>query len=195
MAGGKRIVIAVTGKQKASAPERLTASQLTTELYAQLRRAAHFELGQHQDQETLRPTALVNEVFLKFASEPEKLWDRAHFMITACKAMQQVIVDHARARLAEKRNQGKQPLPLSDEDAAASAQTQLLMQRAVAVHQALEKLAAQDELAATIVRLRYFAGVKHATICALLGVSESTAHRSFTFARAWLARELADVAL
>lgn len=198
MAGGKRIMVSVTGSRKASRSVRHTASQLTTELYAELRRTAHFQLSQHQRHETLRPTALVNEVFLKFANDPDKLWDRTHFMITACKAMQQVIVDYARARLAHKRNLGQRPVALAADDDAQSpvsvnSDTELLLRRAVAVHHALDKLASQDSLAATIVRLRFFAGMKHATICSLLGVSESTAHRSFVYARAWLVRELADI--
>jgi RNA polymerase sigma factor (TIGR02999 family) len=190
MASGERIVVEVSGARKGSDVVRHTANQLTTELYAELHRSAYFQLGKHRRHETLRPTALVSEVFLRFASDPTKLWDRQHFMVTACKAMQQVIVDHARARMAAKRNGGQRPFELNESDLAEQARFDHSLERALAVNEVLDCLAARDELAATVVRLRFFAGMQPANIVAMLGLSESTIRRSFVFGKAWLEREL-----
>jgi RNA polymerase sigma factor (TIGR02999 family) len=151
-------------------------------VYSELRRLAARQLGAGNDG-TLTPTALVNEAFLKLAGgKLAGLNDRRHFFNLAARAMRQTVIDHARERLAEKRGGGLLRTQLDD----AIPSGALDVQQALAIDQALEALAAQDEELADVFCLRVFTGLGVGQIAELRGVSERTIQRNIELARNYL---------
>jgi RNA polymerase sigma factor (TIGR02999 family) len=135
---------------------------------------------------TLQPTALVHEAFLRMAGRtPLSVQDRTHFLRAASQAMRRVLVDHARARNAQKR--GAALHVTLDEAVAGAPQTAVDM---LALDDALDRLGAAEPRWAQVVELRYFAGLEIPEVAAALGVSPATVKRDWQFARAWLSREL-----
>ena len=136
---------------------------------------------------TLQPTALVNEAWLKlFKAQGAEYADREHFLCVAARAMRSLLVDHARAKRAQKRGDGAKAgeldsLMVGVEDRAFDM---------VALDDALTKLAAFTEMGARIVELRFFGGLEVSETAHALGVSESTVEREWRAARAWLYRQL-----
>ena len=158
-------------------------------LHAQAARVLRHEATGH----TLSPTALVNEAYLRLVDQTRvRVESRAHFYGIAARLMRQILVDHARARGAAKRGghagDAARPLTLGDAEAAAGEPAAEVL----AVHEALERLAALDPAQARLVELRYFAGLTIAETAATLGVSPATANRQWAVASAWLRRELED---
>jgi RNA polymerase sigma-70 factor, ECF subfamily len=151
--------------------------------------------GERNDH-TLGATALVHEAYLRLfrALSPEATidWaDRGAFYAAAATAMRRVLVDHARARAREKRGGAERlstRLPLDVLEAARSADPSTI----IALDEALERLATIDARAATVVRMRFFAGLEQADIANLLGCTERTVKRDWAFARAWLHEALSD---
>jgi RNA polymerase sigma factor (TIGR02999 family) len=165
-----------------------TALEKVTELvYQELRRLAHrYMQGQPADH-TLQTTALVHEAYLRLAGQDGSSFaNRTHFLAVAAKAMRQILVDHARASLRQKRGAGVKAVAL-DEAALLSPEP---MQEIVELDEALERLAALDARKAQVVELKYFGGLKQEEIAEVLKVSEVTVRRDWTFARAWLYAEL-----
>ena len=158
-------------------------------VYAELRRlAAHYLKGERPGQ-TLQPTALVNEAYLKLLKDrPERWQNRAHFCAIAAHAMRQILIERARARDALKRG-GGQPRVTFDEGLPAVAPDRPV--DLIALDNALERLAALDAGQAKIVELRYFGGLSIEETAEAMGISPATVKRHWTMARAWLARELA----
>lgn len=139
---------------------------------------------------TLSSTALVHEAYLKLVPAAEREWrGRAHFFALAARAMRQVLVSAARARLAAKRG-GDDEVPVTLDESALSAPPR--PERLLALDEALDRLAALNPRQAQIVECRYFAGLTAEETADLLGVSEPTVHRDWRSARAWLAGELDD---
>jgi RNA polymerase sigma-70 factor, ECF subfamily len=163
-------------------------------VYTQLRAAAQNAMNAERANHTLSATALVHEAYLKLCGPRDIPWvSRAHFYTAAAQAMRHVLLDHARARLAQKR--GGQD-PLSGGDAARRAAVALTSlpdpasdeQSAgfLILDQAIVRLEGVDQEAAAVVRLRYFAGLSIDQTAAALGVSAPTVKRSWAFARGWL---------
>jgi len=165
-----------------SAPEGLLA-----ELYEELRAlAAHRMRGERADH-TLQPTALVHEAFLRMKGRAVMaVTSRTHFLAIASGAMRRVLVDHARARDAEKRGGGVTHVTVGTESAITEDRTENVL----AVEAALEKLAIVDRKAERIVEMRFYAGMTEAEIADVLKVSERWVRKQWAFARAWLRREL-----
>jgi RNA polymerase sigma factor (TIGR02999 family) len=136
---------------------------------------------------TLQPTCLVHEVFLRLNAQPRKQWnDTAHFIASAALLMRQVLVDHARRKLAGKRISPAASVQRIDSpDPSVSDPGELL-----ALDQALERLAQHDPRQAQIVTLRFFGGLSIEEIAAVLRVSERTVKHDWSMARAWLYLEL-----
>jgi RNA polymerase sigma factor (TIGR02999 family) len=157
-------------------------------VYAELRRlAAHYLRGERPGQ-TLQPTALVHEAFLKLQKDrPERWQNRAHFCAIAAHAMRQILIERARARHALKRG-GGQPRVTFDESLPAPAPDQPI--DVIALDGALERLAALDAGQARIVELRYFGGLSIEETAEAMGISPATVKRHWAVARAWLAKEL-----
>lgn len=163
-------------------------------LYPDLRRLAAAYLRRERPGQTIQPTALVHDVFIRLAGGRAVAWEnRAHFCAIAANAMRQILVERARAKQAAKRGAGAAPLALGEHDASAPAGP-LDAIDVLALHTALEKLAALDPDRARLVELRYFGGLTVEETAHVLGVSEATIKRSWTLARAWLQRELAGTA-
>lgn len=163
---------------------------LWPQAYDELRRVALRLLARERPGHTLTPTALVHEAWLNLSGGkgPLAVNDRLHFVALAARAMRHILVNHAQARLADKRGSGALHLTLSATDDHASAQpgpAELL-----AVHKALTALATDDARAAQVAELKVFGGLEVPEIAAALGVSEPTVKRDWVFARAHLARNL-----
>lgn len=161
---------------------------LTERVYAELRALAAHYIQRERSGHTLEPTALVHEVFLRLIdSKGLHANDRRHFFAIAAGAMRRVLVDHARTRDAAKRGGGRARVALSTLDAAADNADA----DALALDDALTKLARFDARQARIVELRFFGSLTMDEIAELLGVSKRTIESEWAMARAWLHRELA----
>jgi len=170
---------------KAGPPE---LEALMPAVYAELRRlAAHYLRGERPGQ-TLQPTALVHEAYLKLQKDrPERWQNRAHFCAIAAHAMRQILIERARARDALKRGGGA-PRVTFDEGLSARAEERSFDM--VALDAALERLASLDAGQARIVELRFFGGLSIEETAEAMGISPATVKRHWALARAWLAREL-----
>ena len=165
-------------------------SKVLDQVYADLMRIAHSELARHQRGATLSTRALVNEAYLKlFAGNEASFENRQHFFATAARAMRQVVIDYARARLADRRGGGADHVSLDDLD-AQSLPVDAQAERLVAIDAALGKLAELDPRLATVIEMRFFAGMEVEALADLLQVSVPTIVRDTRTAKAFLQREL-----
>jgi RNA polymerase sigma factor (TIGR02999 family) len=163
------------------------ADQLLPLVYEELRKLAASKMANEQPGHTLQPTALVHEAWLRLVGNKNPEFDgRAHFFAAAAEAMRRILIDRARRKRAVRHGGQQQRVDILDVDPASpSADDQLL-----AIHDALDKLAAQDPAKADIVKLRYFVGMTIAEAAEVLGISEPTAKRHWAYARAWLYQEI-----
>jgi len=158
-------------------------------IYDEMHRQAARAMRSENEKHTLQATALVHEAWLRIADQQRVHWkSRAHFFGIAAQMMRRVLVDHARGRLAEKRGGALQQVTLSDIQGDAAEQNGDV--EVLALHEALEKLAALDPGQARIVELRYFGGLNIEETAEAVGVSPATVKREWAVARAWLRREL-----
>jgi RNA polymerase sigma factor (TIGR02999 family) len=166
------------------------AGQLLPLVYDELRRLAAQRLAGEKPGQTLQPTALVHEAYLKLVGpDPDRAWnDRAHFFAAAAEAMRRILIDNARHKRRQKRGGDRQRVPLAQADAVAETPDDDLL----ALDEALERLAAADPVKAQLVKLRYFAGLSEQDAADALGLSRATASRYWTFARAWLIDALSE---
>jgi RNA polymerase sigma factor (TIGR02999 family) len=163
------------------------AAQLLPLVYEQLRDLAAAKMVQEPPGQTLQPTALVHEAWLRLAGGQAQHWNsRNHFFMAAAEAMRRILVERARQKARLKRGGGQERVPLDKLDLAVNSDSETLL----LVEEALERLAAQDPLKAKLVSLRFFAGLTLAEAAPLLGVSEPTAKRYWAYARAWLYQEI-----
>lgn len=163
------------------------ADQLLPLVYEELRRTAAHRMAGQPAGHTLQATALVHEAFLKLTNNPDYTWkNRRHFFAAASETMRHILVDRARRKAASKHGGGQARVPLDDVMVAAGAADEHVM----VVNDALERLDAQDPAAAELVKLRFFGGFTFAQAAELLGISERTAKRLWSYARAWLYDEI-----
>jgi RNA polymerase sigma-70 factor, ECF subfamily len=175
-------LLAAWGKGDASALD-----QLMPLVYAELHRIARRVWSQHQRNDTLQPTALINEAYLKLANaESASFQDRRHFFAVASTAMRQILVNHAMARLAEKRGGGRAEVSLDEVQRAVDQEAQEI----VSLHEALEALQAVDPRKSKVVEMRYFGGLSIEETAEALGISVGTVNRDWRLARSWLIREM-----
>jgi len=165
------------------------AEQLLPLVYDELRKLAAHRLAHQARGQTLQPTALVHEAYLRLVGDPEGSdWDsRGHFFAAAAEAMRRILVENARRKGRRKRGGG---LTRRDLDAAEQVTVPEVREDLLALDEALTKLTSADPQAAQLVQLRYFAGLSIPEAARALGVSSRTADRLWAFARAWLLREL-----
>ena len=163
------------------------AAELLPLVYEQLRTLAAAKMVQEPAGQTLQPTALVHEAWLRLASGPPQHWNsRNHFFMAAAQAMRRILVERARQKARLKRGGGQERVPLDKLDLAVNSDSETLL----LVEEALERLAAHDPLKAKLVALRFFVGLSLAEAAPVLGVSEPTAKRHWAYARAWLFQEI-----
>ncbi len=165
------------------------AAELLPLVYDELRRLAAARLAGEKPGQTLQPTALVHEAYLRLVGpEPDQHWNgRGHFFAAAAEAMRRILVEAARRKKAEKRGGGG--LARHDPDALDIPAPEI-PEDLVALDEALTRLAAVDGTAAELVHLRFFAGLSIPDAAEVLGISPRTADRLWAYARAWLHQEV-----
>jgi len=159
-------------------------SQWIREAQSDLRRIAHSERVTLNASPTLSTTALISEAYLKFMQSGTGFVDRRHFFATASKAMRQILLDYARAQVAQKRGAGSAHESL--DTALDTPASDLKIDELLAVDTALVQLRTVLPRAARVVELRYFGGLDDREVGDVLGVEESTVRRDWLKARAWL---------
>jgi len=175
----------------ASDPDPASPDALVRSVYAELRSIAEHYFRAQPVNHTLQPTVLVHEAFLKMSRPQgsEAGWaftDRTHFLAVAARAIRQVLIDHARAKNAEKRGGRVEVHSLRPDEAIGPSPAIDVLQ----LHEALEQLALFDRRAAAVVELRFFAGLTVAEVAAMMGVSDWTVESDWRVARAWLSHRL-----
>lgn len=163
--------------------------RLLPAVYDELRSLAEGLLLRERPGHTLSATALVHEAYLRLVDQDRAQWkSRAHFLAVAAQMARRVLVDHARGRLREKRGGAFQRLTLSGVE-VPDAENDVDV---LALHEAMEQLAAEEPAEARIVEMRYFGGMTDEEIAVVLGVSAPTVRRRWRFAKTWLRRRLSS---
>jgi RNA polymerase sigma factor (TIGR02999 family) len=181
---------AVTRDLKAAAAgDREAASRLLPLVYSELRKLARARMAKLAPGQTLQPTALVHEAYLRLIGAADPGWDgRGHFFGAAAQAMRDIIVEQARRRAALKRGGDRKRLELQDCDLAIRPP----QGDVIALDEALTRLEADDPRKRQIVNLRYFAGLTTKETAGVLGVSVGTVEREWRYIKAWLQTQLAE---
>jgi RNA polymerase sigma factor (TIGR02999 family) len=156
-------------------------------LYAELQQIARGRMALEKSCHTLNPTALVHEAWLRIQkSAPTKWRDRKQFYAAASEAMRRILIEAARQRLSAKRGGGERPLPID----AVDIHSVIPDRQLIDIHEILDELEREDEMKAQIVKLRFFSGMNHDEIAALLDVNEKTVRRHWVLAKIWLYRAI-----
>src|SRR3954468_9454132 len=192
------------------APDEPEAAELFPVIYGELRRVAGRYLSRERRNHTLQPTALVHEAWLKLQNERRgqgqgrahgvafaaqavrrrvQVQGRTHGLALAAQAMRRLLVDHGRHQKREKRGGGAKPMPL-DDLLQAAATGAVPVEDLLTLEAALTKLEVEDRRAAQVVALRFFSGMSSAEVAEHLQLSVRTVESDWTFAKAWLKREL-----
>jgi len=167
------------------APAR--ANELLPLVYEELRKLAAARMAQESPGQTLQPTALVHEAWLRLVGDANPKFDgRGHFFAAAAEAMRRILIDNARRKRALRHGGGQARVDSNDAEAAAVAKDNEML----LVNEAIDKLSLEDQQMAELVKLRFFAGFTNREIGELFGLSEPTIERRWRFARAWLHREI-----
>ena len=167
--------------------ETRAADELLPLVYEELRFLAAEKMAHETPTQTLQPTALVHEAWLRLAgNDTPHFANRAHFFTAASEAMRRILIENARRKRAACHGGGQKPLNIEDIDIACPTKDEEML----AVDEALERLAAEDRPKAELVKLRYFVGFSVEEAAEVLGISVPTAKRWWTYARAWLFREI-----
>ncbi len=159
-------------------------------VYNELRKLAAHKMAQESPGQTLQPTALVHEAYLRLVdSGKTQHWDsRGHFFAAAAQAMRRILVERARRKMADKHGGALQRVELSEADLWIRGSSEEIL----ALNDALAKLAADEAAATDLANLHLFAGFSVEEAGSLLGMSRATAYRHWTYARAWLKREMSE---
>jgi RNA polymerase sigma factor (TIGR02999 family) len=166
-------------------------SDLLPLIYNQLRAIARNQMGRERPDHTLQATVLVHEAFLQLVGNSQIDWhNRAHFFALASRLMRRILVDHARAARAQKRPGARQKVELESALVFVEAQYADVL----ALDEALRKLAEWDLRQSRVVEMHFFGGLSFEEIAEVLGISDRTAKRDWTMARAWLYQELSKSA-
>ena len=161
--------------------------QLLPLVYEELRKLAAHKMANEVPGQTLQPTALVHEAYLRLVGAKDRQWNsRGHFFAAAAEAMRRILVENARRKQRVKHGGAMQRIDLTTLDVAIITHDEHLL----AVDEALDKLAARDPLGAQLIKLRFFAGLSNVDAARMLGIPERTAKRTWAYARAWLYEEL-----
>lgn len=160
-----------------------STDELLPLVYQELRRMAAHKMSVEPAGHTLQPTALVHEAWLQLVAPPAQSWqNRAHFFGAAAEAMRRILIARTRRKGRQRRGSGAEHLDVDDLEIASAAPADQLL----ALNEALDRFAELEPQQAELVKLRYFVGLKIPETAEILGVSEATAKRWWTYARAWL---------
>ncbi len=172
---------------RAQQGDRQAAEELLPLVYEQLRVLAAQRMAQESAGQTLQPTALVHEAWLKLTGASHTQWNgRGHFFGAAAEAMRRILIDRARRRNRVRHGHGLQRMDLDQIDVALATDDETLLR----LDETLGRLAAEDPEKARLVELRFFAGLAIPEAAEILGISPATAKRHWAYARAWLFAEL-----
>jgi RNA polymerase sigma-70 factor, ECF subfamily len=167
------------------------ADELLAIVYDELRSLASSFFRDQKPSNTLQPTALVHEAYLKLVDQSIKWESRNQFFVVAAKAMRSILVDHARSKGRLKHGGGRSRVPLDDNDATPASIDEPTM---LAIDEAMTRLAEFDQRKAKLVELRFFGGLTADEAADALGIARSTAAEEWRVARAWLYAQLQDEA-
>jgi RNA polymerase sigma factor (TIGR02999 family) len=163
------------------------AQQLLPLVYDELRKLAAARMAAERAGQTLQPTALVHEAYLRLVGGEERAWDsRGHFFAAAAEAMRRIVVENARRKKRARHGGGRERVEIE----LADLPTRMPPDDLLAVDEALARLEQIDPVKARLVNLRYFAGLTIEQAAEALNISRTTAHRYWTFARAWLHQQM-----
>ena len=175
--------------QAAESGDPKAADELLPLVYEELRKLAAARMANESPNQTLQPTALVHEAWLRLTGNENVKWDgRAHFFGAAAEAMRRILIENARRKHAQRRGGGQPRLDIEEIEIAAPAKDQELLD----MDEALEKFAALDKPKAELVKLRYFVGLTLDESAQILGISAPTAKRWWAYARVWLYQQIQD---
>lgn len=176
---------------RVAAGDRQSTDRLLEAVYDQLRKIAQQRMQDEKPGHTLQATALVHEAYLRLVRNSEKLqWSsRAQFYVAAAQAMQRILIEHARKKKRLKRGGDRQPVAANVVDLAGDEN----LEDVIALHEAIDRLEAEDPRAALVTRLRFYAGLTVQETAKAMKVSERTVMREWVYARAWLRDALAQV--
>jgi RNA polymerase sigma factor (TIGR02999 family) len=163
------------------------ADKLLELVYEELRRLATSKMARESPGQTLQPTELVHEAWLRLVgAKNPKFENRAHFFSAAAEAMRRILIDRARHKLTHRHGGGAERVDLEGQELAAPNSDEQLL----AVHEVLDVFAKQHPLQAEVVKLKYFVGMTHEETAKALGISVATVTNYWTFARTWIFREI-----
>jgi RNA polymerase sigma factor (TIGR02999 family) len=175
--------------QSIGAGEKQASAQLLPLVYEELRKLAASKMAQEAPGQTLQPTALVHEAWLKLSGNQGAQWEsRRHFFGAAAEAMRRILIDNARRKAAQRHGGDQQRVDILEIDLAAPGPDDELL----ALNEALERFEALDKTKAELIKLRYFAGLTIEEAAGTLGISLATAKRWWTYSRAWLFKEIRE---
>ncbi len=174
----------------AQAGDPRAAGELLPLVYEELRKLAAHRMALEAAGNTLQPTALVHEAWLRLVDAPAQNWNsRNHFFMAAAQAMRRILVERARQKSRLKRGGDQQRVPLEELELAANADSDTLL----LVEEAMERLSKADPVKARLVELRFFTGLSLREAAQVLDLSEPTAKRYWAYARAWLFQEIEQI--
>ena len=158
-------------------------------VYDELRRIAAAKMAREQPGQTLQPTALVHEAWLRLGGDTQPAWqNRAHFFAAAAEAMRRILIEKARRRQRVRHGGGLERTDLDEIEIAGPEADERLLE----IHEALDRLAQEDPARAEVVKLRYFVGLSDREVAEALGLSERTVERHWAYAKVWLLRAVRD---
>ena len=168
--------------------DRSAAVELLPVVYDELRQLARVRLSREQGPQTLQPTALVHEAYLRLVGDgaADQWRGRGHFFGAAAQAMRRILIDNARRKRRHKHGGGKQPVSLDSFDVSEAQPPEELLH----LDEALQRLESQMPEVARVVILRYFGGLQVEEVAEALGISVRTANRHWAYAKAWLFRQI-----
>jgi len=170
-------------------PKGSAADQLLPLVYDELRRLAAIKMGREMEGQTLQPTALVHEAWLRLFNGSDKVWrNRGHFFGAAAHAMRRILVERGRRKMSLKRGGRAEHIAIEDVDVADSMPDD----RILLIDEALKRLEERDPELAHVVSLKFFGGLTNIEVADLIGVTERTIQNKWTFAKAWLLESILE---
>jgi RNA polymerase sigma factor (TIGR02999 family) len=173
--------------QSMESGDAAAADELLPLVYGELRKLAASKMAHETPNQTLQPTALVHEAWLRLTGNENVRWNgRAHFFGAAAEAMRRILIDNARRKSARRHGGGQQRVDVDEIDIAAPAKEDEML----SINDALEEFTKMDKQKAELVKLRYFVGLTNEEAAEILGISAPTARRWWNYARAWLYQKI-----